>query len=243
MIYYAPTAQVMGQDSASTVSPTSASAQAYKSMFSNMSQDAVIDRVLDDITKTYTAVQLAYKGGQNLLTSEIAGKISHIVEVSNTAIAVMLDMYADVDFTSVYPVKWEKIVSKQQQIINWLKVMSAWNLSIADAWNVVREKQTAAILANDLDSPFVGQGMKMMIISMAYGQGVNNPKYEAVREKYFSSGELKAQTEEQKIYSPEERKQFISTEMKSLMTTPEKTDNRGLITAAIAGIVAFFALR
>jgi len=259
------TAQVMGQD-AGSVSISASSADyipTYQQTFSGMSRDSVVDKVLAEVTATYNTVKLASKGGKTLFTSEVAQNVANMVAASNAALTVMIDMYGDTAFETVYPSKWKTLVSKQEEIARLLKVLVTWNPAVGDVSRGIVAKQHAALAVGDLDSPWVGQGMKKAVLDMAYGMGINNPVYDSIREKYNPSGEYKIPTEGVKIYTREERMKLIAGEFEKAGVPMPARDfplpgtsapgaasepaggigGRGLVAAAIAGVVAFFALR
>lgn len=248
---------VFGQESGGGViaSSTQDFINQFRDKYSAASRDAVIDDVLSVVKTTYEALLAVINTGQMRFTTEAAKDIARLVSISNAALSVLVDMYGDTNFESVYPVKFGKIKEYQEWITKWIRRINEWNPAVGEVTAEIEAKQQEALKAGNLESPYIGPGMKMIIIEAAHREP-EQPGNAAIIEKYSKSGKLKFGTT---TVQPESRLRFIEQifaekgvpmpeEMKIAFERQRAARGGGglgtgaIVAAGVAGLLAFFAL-
>lgn len=228
----------------------------FRDKYSAVSRDAVIDDVLSVVKTTYDALLAVINTGKMRFTPGAAQDIARLVSISNAALSVMVDMYGDTNFATVYPVKFGKIKEYQEWITKWIRRINEWNPAVSEVTAEIEAKQQEAMRAGNLESPYIGPGMKMLIIEAAYREP-KNPGSADIIEKYSKSGQLKFGMT---TIQPESRLRLIEQtfaekgvpmpeEMKIAFERQRHSTEAGgglgigaIVAAGVAGLLAFFAL-
>lgn len=150
--------------------------------------EKVVTRCVEDLKRVYDAGKFRFDASAAIVAVNRPQTLL-------AATAAMDQRYGSQELLSAFPQRSTVIKKQVEQIYRYLAGMSSWSAEVVEIRNAFALKQSQAIAAGDLESPYVGPGLRKREIELAYenkGTGLDTSREQKIRDTYNYNGTLKA---------------------------------------------------